>query len=228
MPAIPYGIGTEGAASVGFSSGREMFRCGSYVRVYITNVTADVGTTTIGCEAPSDIGTGNVCIVSAQGNYRDQMAVNWGAKNGASSDLPNGSVINKVMACGTGDSKVYTHTEGQVSVRIQCPITVLATPEDAQAAALSALVKLTGISEGIPNDGWVVSDISVQASPNDWQGGNVSLAGISSTGSNAKARSYKVSYNYQNGMKEMTDGELKYDTGDTQAMISVIKELYGA
>ena len=221
MASIPYGIDAAGAKSVSFSSGREMFRCGAYVRVYITNVTVDTGTTTISCVTPN-VTSADVCPVSIQGTYKDQMSVNWNAKSGADSGMDSGAVLNKAVACGTGGAHIYTHTEGQVSVRVQCALSVLATAQTAFDAAKDAMFPLPALTAAITD--WILADISIQASVNDWQGGSLTLSGISSSG--GSGASYKGSYNFQSGIKEVTEGIVKYDESDDKSMITVLQTLY--
>lgn len=219
---IPYGIASGSTVKdIGFSSGRELFRCGATVKMYITNVSCDIGDTSLDCGSITGAAQEGACLQSAQISWKDQSSVNWEAKTGVTSDTDSGSVITKVGECAGGT--IYTHTEGQCQVRVQCSPDLLKTPASAQSAAITAMGQMPGTGGGRTLE-WFLSDISVQASPTDWFGGNITLSGFGTGGSNAY---YRSSFNWQNGRSESTSGKTEYDNTDEKSMIQVITSLAG-
>ena len=220
MAKVPFGVSGATVKDIGISSGREMFRCGEVVKVYITNVSAEVGTTEISCENLILSGDkGDYCVQSVQGSEKGQATVNWEGKTGADSDLPSGSVLTCAKKCGGGDAYVPTHTEGQAQVSVLCNPTSL---ENAQTAS-SMGVDMAGTLNLTNIDTWFISDIGVQASPTNWFGGSVTMSGI---GLQSGVSYKKVSKNYQNGQVSTTAGATKYDTDCSDLnMSSVISAL---
>lgn len=221
--AVPFGVSGATVKDIGISSGREMFRCGTVVKVYITNVSAEIGTTVISCNSAlmTEGETDGYCVQSVQGSQKGQATVNWEGKTGANSGLGSGAVITCAKKCGEGATYVPTHTEGQAQVSVLC------SPEQLENAATAASMgesKAQGL--GLTNiTTWFISDIGVQASPTNWFGGSVTMSGIG----NASGTSYmKVSNNYQNGQVSTTSGNTKYDDNcDETSMSAVITNLLG-
>ena len=72
----------------------------------------------------------DVCLQSANLSWKDQAVVNWEAKENVTSALEAGTVITRAVACGGADSAIYTHTEGQLSARVQANVTDITAVRD--------------------------------------------------------------------------------------------------
>jgi hypothetical protein len=224
-PTIAYGIPRTGATDLNFNSGRELFRCGigetGCITMFITNVTLESSLVKIHCGTIADSRQGDVCLQSGNLNWKDQAVVNWEAKEGVTSDLPAGTVITRATPCGSGDLSIYTHTEGQLSAKVQANVCDI-TSQRAQIMQAVLDKNLDVAGDTVSNElDWVLSDISINASATDWQGGNVSYQGFGSRtgGSN---QTYRFNFNWQTGKAESALGSVQYDESATPALMEVI------
>lgn len=229
-PSINFGIPTGGATEYDLNSGRELFRCGSgCVKMFITNVSLEKRTVTMSCGSIADGAIdGEICLQSAQISARGQGVVNWVAKENVTSGLTVGSVLTKVDSCGDSDDSsgsIYTHTEGNLSARVIANIEKINEKKDQIRDAVKAkfdplLPELSGLQ-------WILSDLGVSASPTDWQGGSVTYQGfgVDETHNN---KTFRGSFNWQNGRFEIGKGVIHYDTSDDTPIQTVIEALLNA
>ena len=231
-PIVSFGVPKSGAPEYNLNSGRELFRCGTEcVKMYITNVSGESSTITYSCASIDDANiNGEVCLRSAQVSARDQGIVNWIAKENVDSSLEVGSVITKADTCLGGDASIYTHTEGNLSVRVTA--TVSYVNQDKEQIKNTALNKFddyfrTGLQ-------WILSDVGTNVGPTDWQGGTVTYQGFggekipsSLTGGPAGVGTARESFNWENGRLEKTFGYLTYDDTDNTDIGFVINQVLG-
>ena len=224
-PSVPFGIPEGGATEYDINTGRELFRCGdSCVKMYLTNVSGERRIVKIGCGSISDavVNNGAMCLQSANVNYRGQAIVNWGAKPNVTSSLESGSVITRVMPCGTNEGIIYTHTEGNLSIRVLSPVANLTDKTSSDAAKNTALAKFNDATANAMK--WILSDIGVNVSPTDWQGGTVTYMGFKDGGDN---RTFRGTFNWQNGRMETGEGTLTYDNTDDTTPENVFAHVLG-
>jgi hypothetical protein len=196
--------------------------------MFITNVTLEHSKVYIGCGSISDARQGDVCMQSANVTWKDQAVVNWEAKEGVTSALPAGTVITRAVACGSGDATIYTHSEGQLGCKVQANVCDITDSRDAiRDAVIAKVLSVCSTNAAVTEDDvvneldWVLSDISIQASATEWQGGNVSYSGFGSrTGGSNK--SFRWNFNWSNGRAEYGVGDTTYDDSATPASMSVV------
>ena len=219
-PTINYGVPSDGATEYNLNSGRELFRCGiECIKMFITNVSGERNTVKFGCADISDAQAGDVCMQSANATSRDQGVVNWIAKDGVTSALPNGYVINRADDCIGGQAVIYTHTEGNLSARVLANIESIAPNKELiKDRALNKLCSV--IPEFCSELEWILSDLGVNVSPTDWQGGTVTYQGFGTSGNGYTTR--RANFNWQNGRMEYATGTLTYDTTATPAPLEDI------
>ena len=227
-PTIDFGIPSEGAKEYNMNSGRELFRCGlQCIKMYITNVSMEVNTVKYGCATIEDAGTEKFCLKSAQISKRDQGVVNWIAKSGANSSWEIGSVLTKADLClasENNDPMIYTHTEGNLSVRVTINIVDVAdSRDDIKNAALNKFMADPEIQNEFQSMQWILSDVGTNASPTDWQGGSVTYQGFSST--HEGHRTARASFNWDNGRMEKSFGDIRYDTSDDPDIGNIVNTL---
>lgn len=214
-PIVSYGIPLDGAKELNFNTGRELFRCGTgCVTMFITNVTIEFGIKFVKCGTITDalIGGNAACMQSAQVSWRDQSVVNWEAKTNVNSGMPSGTVITRAADCAGEGASIYTHTEGQLSGRVQANIASLNSVQaDIKAMVLAKNNTVGGGDASLLE--WIFSDISTQSSATDWQGGSISYLGFGTAGPGDT--SYNFSFNWQNGRGEVTNSTSYYDQNPT-------------
>jgi len=227
-PIVNYGIPLDGAKELNFNTGRELFRCGTgCVTMFITNVTLDYGIKFLKCGSITDalIGTNAACMQSAQVNWKDQSVVNWEAKQGVNSGMTSGTVITRAADCAGEGSSIYTHTEGQLSGRVQANIASLNSVQELLRDTVLAKNDAVGGGDSSQLE-WIFSDISTQASATDWQGGSISYMGFGTAG--VGDTSYNFSFNWQNGRAEVTNGTMYYDEDpDPKGLQEIVIYLLG-
>jgi len=226
---IPFGIPSTGAKEYNLNSGRELFRCGlDCVKMYITNVSMEINNTTYTCQGIEGASPdGKFCLKSAQISKRNQGVVNWIAKEGANSTWETGSVLTCADFCGSDEESpmIYTHTEGNLSVRVTINISDVANEKDAMLNAAKAKFLADGdLSGEFSSMEWILSDLGTTASPTDWQGGSVTYQGFSTDkGSYDTAR---ASFSWDNGRMEKSLGHIKYDDlCNNKEMTAVVNRL---
>jgi len=227
-PTIDFGVPEEGAKEYNMNSGRELFRCGlQCIKMYITNVTMEVNTVKYSCATIDDAGHEKFCLKSAQISKRDQGIVNWIAKSGASSAWDTGCVLTKADLClasTDNDPMVYTHTEGNLSVRVTINITDVAdSRDDIKDAALAKFNSDSEINAEFQGMEWILSDVGTNASPTDWQGGSVTYQGFANQ--HYGHRTARASFNWDNGRIEKSVGDIRYDITDDCNIGNVVNSL---
>lgn len=229
-PEVDYGIPTDGATEYSVSSGRELFQCGAdCVKMYIVNVSVETSTVTMSCADINDAVTADVCLRSGNVSLQDQNIVNWIAKDGVSTDLDNGYVINRAADCGSGgDTAIYTHTDGQLAARVTAKIDQVVSGRDNIKEAVKnkiADVCKGQVEEMINVVDFIFSDVNTDASPTDWQGGGVTYQAFGQA-DNGGTRTARGSFNWQNGQAECREGEIEYDeTSSPQDLGSIINSM---
>lgn len=244
-PVIPYGIPATGAIEYSLQSGRELFRCGrGCIKMFITNVMVENTLIKFTCDEINDASDiDNVCLQSLNGNWKDKMVINWIGKEGATTEQPSGTVINRVSDCtptngiAGSNGKIYTHTEGTVGVKAQFNISLWETGAQANADAiiLKAVQKLDNIAEAmgitsrLASFDRILSDISTNVSQTDWQGGGCNYQLFMTRAADASNENgFRISFNYQNGQAEVGRSCTVYDEEPNVAMLTtVIANLLG-
>jgi hypothetical protein len=221
-PTVPYGIPKDGAPEYNVNSGRELFRCGmgnnGCIKLYITNVSVENSTVKYGCRTGNSVGS-DYCIENVNYNERVRKQVQWVAKDGVNSSLPNGTVITRVGECDGGEGIIPLYTEATVRVRVLMDITQL-TPNSAQSIIDDAL---NNVSNNISGD-WVLQDLGTSASPTDWQTANITFMAMSNV--IPSYDSYRESINLTNGRVQYATGHVRYDdTNDPVDLASIVSQL---
>lgn len=234
-PIINYGIPESGATEYNINTGRELFRCGvpedgqpiedACVKLFITNVMLEASTVKSTCGTIDGAIADQVCMQSANVNWKDQAVINWIAKDGVDTTLPNGTVITRADDCAGSGSVIYTHTEGQISARVLANFTELNASRDAiilqaEAKLIDVAVDTTG-STVIADLEWILSDLGVNVSVTDWQGGTVTYQGFG-TRALGTNESYRLNFNWQNGRGEESMGTTFYDESVNTALLGDI------
>jgi len=226
-PVIKYGIPSGGAPEYNVNSGRELFRCADCVRLYVTNVSIEKSIVRYSCGDILDANTGsNACLISANANIRDRNVINWTAKDNVDSSLPNGYVITRIDSSCAGGGIVYTHTEGNISIRAYANIEDV-DPAFAEALLDKAKAKLVQFLEEVELLDYYLSDINTNASPTDWQSMSATFSGIGSEKVDESGTgSARVSFNWNNGRAEISKGTAVYDdTAEPQPLPTIIQYL---
>jgi len=227
-PVINYGIPESGAQEFNVNSGREIFRCGiQCIKLFITNVSVEKSTVRFVCGDISDAGGDTFCLENFNISYRDRDLVNWIAKDGANSQLPNGYVINRVGACKDLNGVIYLYTDGRASVRAMMNIENL-NPTTAQSMIGIVLRKAQNIGndQTISTLEWILSDINTNVNPTDWQRASASFLGFGFSGKSGTTRTYRINFNWNNGRGQESSGYVVYDDTPTpQPLASIIQTL---
>jgi len=229
-PTIKYGVPSSGAPEYNVNSGRELFRCGECVKLYVTNVSLEKSVVRYSCGSISDaiVGNGSACLISANANIRDRNVINWVAKDNVDSSLPNGAVITRIGNCAGGSGIVYTHTEGSINVRAYANIEDI-NVDSAQVIIDAAKEKLVKYLDEINLLDYYLSDLNTNASPTDWQSMSATYSGIGSTRIDDSGTGVaRVSFNWNNGRVEISKGTSIYDDSPTpKTLPEIIQELLG-
>ena len=227
-PTVRYGVPSSGATEYNLNTGRELFRCGlDCVKMFLTNVSGEQTLVKYSCADISDaLVNDQICMQSANISARDQGVVNWIAKENVDSSLPNGSVINKAENC-AGQSEtgsIYTHTEGSLNARVVTNIENIAPNREAIKDRI--LSKFSDATEFVQlNMEWILSDLGVNVSPTDWQGGSVTYQGFSTHGPGTQT--IRGNFNWQNGRREYGVGTLTYDMSDETSIETIVSTVLG-
>jgi len=231
-PTIKYGIPTGGATQYNVNSGRELFRCGiGCVKMYITNVSLDKSTVYYVC---GDITDANVeangktaCLQSMNITWRERNVVNWIAKDNVDTTLDDGFVITMVGDCNDLQGVIYTHTEGTMNVRAFVNVedfdTNLANAlKNAVLNKVSQIATQTADANIVSQLTWILSDLSNDVSPTDWQRGSVSYQGFGVIPNSDGTRSYRINFNWNNGRGEEASTTTVYDRDPTPQFLENI------
>jgi len=214
-PVVDYGIPETGATEYSVSSGRELFQCGnSCVKLFIVNLTVETTTVTISCGSIDQAVQGDICLRSANVGLQDQAIVNWVAKDDVDTNTEVGYVINRAKPCGGGESTIYTHTDGQMSIRVTANIdSIISERDNLESLASGKLAEVcTGqVATMIGVVDFIFSDTSTDASPTDWQGGGLTFQAFGTDEGAGGTRTARANFNWQNGQAECRDGSLEYD-----------------
>jgi len=227
-PVIKYGIPASGAPEFNVNSGRELFRCGECVKLYVTNVSVEKTIIKYDCGSVTDaiVASGKACLQSANANLRDRNVINWIAKDNVDSSLPNGTVITRIGECEGSNGIVYTHTEGSISVRAYANIEDIDI-NTAETILEAAKQKLLKYLEDIDKLDYYLSDLNTNVSPTDWQSMSATFSGIGSEKIDDSGTGVaRVSFNWNNGRVEVSRGTSVYDSDpQPKPLPEIIQEL---
>ncbi len=238
-PKVPYGI-PDHAKEINLNTGREQFRCGDCLKVFISNVSMDVTCLTPACLAPNDVADdvmcagGNGCVYNVNGRWRDRTNVVWKGKNGVNaSTLETGKVLTCVDdSCGS----VYLYTEKTVTVRVYADVNdIMSSPnnlKDCVNAGASVLDRLGTKPHGVNWAGnFAVTDVGVDLNRNDWQSINITGMEIfTRTGvTPGKDLSGQANWNSNNGLAEIRETTTVYDADcDETNLETIFSTLYNS
>lgn len=229
-PAVAFGL-PESAREYNLNTGREIFNCGDCLKVFISNVSLDCTKVDPICKSPSELATytncasGNGCIYSVNGRWRDRTNVQWKGKNNVDSSSPDGSVLTCLDDCGS----IYLYTDMSITVRIYISPDSI-TSADALNSCLEngaqILDELGSNPHGISwnQSGLVVTDMSIDLNRNDWQSATVTGSVIfkDDDGSTDSDRSGNANWNSRNGTGEIRETTTYYDDDCDQSDLGAI------
>ena len=234
-PHVPFGI-PDGAKEVNLNTGREMFRCGDCLKVFISNVTMEISCLTPGCKSPTEVAdivtpTGvDACVYNVNGRWRDRTNVVWKGKNGADAySLSDGQVLTCLdTTCGS----VYLYTEKTVTVRVYASVNdITANPNNLRAcvdAGATLLDMLGTLPHGVNWTGsFAVTDVSVNLSRNDWQSLNITGTEIFQRNIHDHDYAGQANWNNNNGLSEIRETTIVYDDNcEEKQLENVFSALY--
>ena len=238
-PAVPFGI-PEGAKEINLNTGREMFRCGDCLKVFISNVTMEISCLTPGCKSPAEVASivmcanGNGCVYNVTGRWRDRTNVVWkGKDNATASTLNNGQVLTCLdNTCGS----VYLYSEKTVTVRVYADVATINQDAgnlvDCVNSGAELLDSLGFNPHGVSWQGnFAVTDVGVNLSRNDWQSMNITGTEIFQRDPSAivPAQDYagQANWNNNNGLSEIRETTTVYDDDCTQHQLeNIFSSLY--
>jgi hypothetical protein len=220
-PVIPYGIPEGGAPEYNVNSGRELFRCGigqnGCIKLYITNVSVDKSIVNYGCKTSQNANQGKFCLENVTYNERVNKQVQWIAKKGVDSSLPNGTVITRVGECDGGNGVIPLYTEATVRARSMLNINDL----DTNMAKQIVQTALENLSKHLDGD-WILQDIGTSVSPTSWQTANVTFMLLSNE--IPEYDTYRETINLTNGRVQTSTGHVIYDDTETPQDLATIIE----
>ena len=220
-PKVDYGIGSGGAYEYNINSGRELFRCGSgCVKIFIVNVTCEKTLVKVNACGNLKAGDQDYCIQNVNGNARKNFVVNWEAKNGANSGWDNGSVLNKVASCNNTPAKIFTHIEANMSARCYINTSKIDSKKD---TIVNQAKQMLGSPFSNYSD-WIMNDVGITVSPNDWQSATLSFLDFEMSENKLSSDGYRASFNNMNGMSETGTTTILYDESDTRDFKQIIKQ----
>lgn len=223
-PVVPFGMENGRGFSYNINSGREIFRCGTKcIKIYIRDVSLEKSEILIDCIDPNLDPTDifqSACVDTVSGNVRERVITNWCGKPGASTALPNGSVLTTIRCRCLDSSLIKTHAEGSISVRGK-------GQPDVNEAKNKTLDFISMLGLTLANEG-VLTDYSLEPSPADWLSFSVGYSvwkTVASTTGNPLSET--VNLNFNNMQKRRTTGITYYDDTNDTDFANIITYLLG-
>lgn len=226
--AIKYGMSaTDSYKSYRVNTSREILHCSNDIKYYLTNVSVVETTKKTICVNPDEIkaviDTNEFCVDSINGRFNSRVTPQWEAKPGASSDLPKGSVLNRLAQCTT--ALYVPYSEVTVTLRGK------GNPQSVSSSIIGTILNyINGLDQyqaDYTSGQYIDMGEDVDANLSDWERGNkdfLAVVDIRHTGDNYVIN-HSFNLNLETGIGEVRIEKTIYDNTELTDLISVINQL---